>query len=74
MSATGMIEHAASRPFPASSLVAVEVPTTFNKVILAAASKNGLLYADQLLTWAIKGADCERQHEPKKTRAGRNRK
>lgn len=59
-----MIDHVPPKPFPPTSLVGVAVPTDFNKVILAAAKKNGLLYEDQLLTWAQMGAECSRMHKP----------
>ena len=69
-----MIDHVPPKPFPPTSLVGVAVPTDFNKVILAAAKKNGLLYEDQLLTWAQNGAECSRLHEPKERSGRKNRK
>ena len=60
-----MIPHTPPKQFPLTSLVAVNVPTDFNKVIIAAAAKNGTLYQDQLLMWAQMGAECSRQHQPK---------
>lgn len=62
------------KPFPVTSLIGIAVPTDFNKVIIAAAAKNGLVYADQLLAWAQKGAECSRLHEPKERAGRKNRK
>ena len=58
------IAHTLPKPFPTTSLVCVSVPADFNKVIIAAAKKNGLVYADQLLMWTQMGAECSRQHQP----------
>jgi hypothetical protein len=70
-----LLEHVPPMDYPPTSLVAVAVPKDFNKVIIAAAVKTGLVYADQLLMWAVKGAECERQHESKTVKSGRkNRK
>jgi hypothetical protein len=70
-----LIPHEPPKPYPLTSLVGVAVPTDFNKVIIAAAAKNDLVYQDQLLTWAMKGAEHERLCEPKTAKSGRkNRK
>ncbi len=58
------IEHTPPADFPVTSLIGLNVPTDFNKVIIAAAAKNGLVYADQLLAWAQMGAECSRMHQP----------
>lgn len=59
------IEHTPPKPFPLTSLVGINVPTDFNKVVVAAAAKNGVLYEDQLLMWAQMGAECSRLHKEK---------
>ncbi len=72
---TPFVEHVPPKNFPPASLVGLMVPTDFNKVIIAATKKTGLVYADQLLMWAQKGAECERLHESKTAKSGRkNRK
>lgn len=63
-----MIEHIAPKVFPPSSLVGVDVPSDFNAVIIKAAARNGVVYADQILAWAQKGAECERLHGSKNNR------
>lgn len=68
------IEHVAPKDFPVSSLVGVQVPTDFNKVIVAAAARNGMAYADQLLLWAQKGAECERLHGSRPVKSGRTKR
>jgi hypothetical protein len=55
------------------SYVGGPVPTDFNDVIIAAASKNSALYWDQLLAWAQMGAECSRMHQPKTTRSRRTK-
>lgn len=60
------------KSFPEFALVGLQVPYNFNKVIIVAAAKNGVVYGDQLLIWAVKGAECERQqHEAKLAKSGR---
>lgn len=67
-----MIDHEESPPFPPTSLVGIAVPHDFNAVVIKAAAKNGLSYQEQILAWAQKGAEHERQHERKDhIRAGR---
>lgn len=68
------IEHTPPKPFPVSSLVAVNVPTDLNKVIIAAAAKAGICYEDQLLKWTQAGAECERMHQAKDRAGRKNRK
>lgn len=61
-----------AKEFPVASLVGLQVPSDFNAVIIAAAAKNKTVYEDQLLAWAMKGAECERRsHESKLAEAGR---
>jgi hypothetical protein len=67
-----MIEHVPPKPFPPTSLVGIAVPQDFNKVIIAAAAKDGVCYEDQLLKWAQMGAECQRMHS--KNEASRRKK
>ena len=53
------------KDFPEFAFVGLQVPYAFNKVIIATAAKTGLIYEDQLLDWAMKGAECERMHKGK---------
>lgn len=61
------IEHTPPADFPVTSLIGLNVPTDFNKVIIAAAAKNNVVYADQLLAWAQQGAECQRMHSKNET-------
>lgn len=61
-----MIEHEAPKPFPKTHLAGVAVPADFAKVVAEAAVKAGVLFEDQLLTWAQKGAECSRLHKSRK--------
>lgn len=67
------IEHVPPVDFPPTSLVGVNVPADLNKVIIAAAARNGVVYEDQLLAWAQKGAECERLHGSRE-RSGRKKR
>ncbi len=58
-----MIEHERPKPYPHTHLTAVAVPTDFARVIAEAATKAGVLFEDQLLTWAQQGAECSRLHK-----------
>ncbi len=59
-----MIDHEPPATFPAVHYTAVAVPSAFAHVIVDVAEKNGILFEDQLLSWAQAGAECSRMHQP----------
>lgn len=68
-----LIEHKPPIDFPPVSFVSGGVPKSLNGAIVAATKKTGLDYWEQLLTWATKGAECERLHESK-DKSGRTKR
>lgn len=68
-----MVDHEPPKEFPSVHYTAVAVPTSFAQVIVEAAAKAGVLFEDQLLTWAQMGAEHSRLCGPKQTRT-RNKK
>lgn len=69
-----MIDHVPPSEFPTRHYTAVAVPSAFAKVIVEAAAKNGVLFEDQLLSWAQAGAEHARLCGPKTTRTTRRPK
>lgn len=64
-----------TKPLPLNHYVAVAVPPDFAKVIVDAAAKEGRTFSEQLLAFAISGADCARIHSKKEqhTRRGKTK-
>ena len=62
-----------NKPYPPYHFVALSVPADFARVILEAATKNKILFADQLLLWSQAGAEHHRLCVPKQTRTGRQK-
>ncbi len=69
-----MIDHQPPEDFPTRHYTAVAVPQDFARVVVEAAAKAGVLFEDQLLTWAQAGAECARMHQARQTRTGRKSK
>ena len=64
-----------SKPaLPVNHFVAVPVPSDFSAVIVAAADRDGRTYSEQLLAFAVAGADCARIHGRKEQHTRRKRK
>jgi hypothetical protein len=57
-----LIDHDSPDAVPRFAYVLVPVPMDFNAVIVRETQRAQTLYAEQLLAWAQKGADCERLH------------
>ena len=57
---TPPIAHTPPKDFPTASFTAVAVPSDFARCIAAAAARDGILFEDQLLRWAIMGAEHSR--------------
>lgn len=67
-----LIEHAPPPAFPVVHYTGCAVPADFARAVAAAALKAGVLFEDQLLTWAQAGAECSRLH--KAQQPGRSKK
>ncbi len=66
-----MVDHLPPPKFPAVHFTGIAVPADFARAIVAAAAKNGVLFEDQLLSWAQAGAEHSRLCGPKQTRTGK---
>lgn len=66
-----MIDHIASKPFPSSHLIGLQVPVDFAAEVVAAAERDGVLFEDKLISWARMGALCDRIHSPRSARGRR---
>ena len=62
------------KPPPINHFVAVAVPWNFAEVIVAAAARDGRTFTEQLLAFAVAGADCARIHNKKEQHTRRKRK
>lgn len=61
-----LIGHTPPPTFPAMHYIGLAIPMDFAEVVKAAALKANICFADQLLMWTQKGAECSRLHREKK--------